>query len=521
MSDKKKIYNIILKAAIAAGFILVFWFIWYYHYREDKAGQIVLKSRYTFSVRIDSNGNVVNGEEDSDSVDHTLADAFGNLKIDEIGDVWIREFTAQYTQKYLAWSKQLKKITLNKTQILNESENTVLISFSAGMNEHDSENFASWNGVLDDGRLSCEWVVSFYIDNHYDGTATIYVKSIDTPEDYGIAQYNQNKKNNVDKVDETQKKSLTNYEIKNNTLSHSYLFVGQEGIGKKLFAKELAKMALCLSNANGFKKTVSDQEENVINNDNTNVIGNDNCSSCVKFDSSNNPDFVLIEPDGNSIKIAQIREMQENVYTKPIVSRKKVFIINDSDKMTEEAQNSLLKTLEEPPEYIIIILITANENKLLNTIKSRCLKISFNNLETNDLISYINSVQKMQVPSENLLKMCNGSIGKLMKANENLEEYNAVESTTNNFLNGKIPNVVKMLSQFEILYKSKEIINDLLDYMIVIIYEYINKSKDYRAKFLNLIAIIENTKNRIVLNNNYDMCIDNLVLKLWEETVEK
>ena len=54
MSDKKKIYNIILKAAIAAGFILVFWFIWYYHYREDKAGQIVLKSRYTFSVRIDS-----------------------------------------------------------------------------------------------------------------------------------------------------------------------------------------------------------------------------------------------------------------------------------------------------------------------------------------------------------------------------------------------------------------------------------------------------------------------------------
>ena len=59
-----------------------------------------------------------------------------------------------------------------------------------------------------------------------------------------------------------------------------------------------------------------------------NKTENDNCSSCVKFDSGNNPDFVLIEPDGNSIKIAQIREMQENVYTKPIVSRKKIFIIN-------------------------------------------------------------------------------------------------------------------------------------------------------------------------------------------------
>ena len=120
--------------------------------------------------------------------------------------------------------------------------------------------------------------------------------------------------------------------------------------------------------------------------------------------------------------------MQENVYTKTNCGEKKSIYNNDSDKMTEEAQNSLLKTLEEPPEYIIIILITANENKLLNTIKSRCLKISFNNLEESDLISYINIEQGMQVPSENLLKMCNGSIGKLMKVNENLEEYNAVES---------------------------------------------------------------------------------------------
>lgn len=336
--------------------------------------------------------------------------------------------------------------------------------------------------------------------------------------------------------------------IKNNTLSHSYLFVGQEGIGKKLFAKELAKMALCLSSAKDLENYLNKQNEENTNDANQNKkngdensakqgvstlninnelenrinqIGNDNCSSCIKFDSDNNPDFVLIEPDGNSIKIAQIREMQENVYTKPIVSNKKVFIINDSDKMTEEAQNSLLKTLEEPPEYIIIILITANENKLLNTIKSRCLKISFNNLEKNDLITYINKEPELQMPSESLLKMCNGSIGKLMKVNENLEEYSVVESTTNNFLNGKIPNVVKLLGQFEILYKSKEIINDLLDYMIVIIYEYINKNKDYRAKFLNLISIIENTKNRIVLNNNYDMCIDNLLLKIWEETVEK
>lgn len=283
--------------------------------------------------------------------------------------------------------------------------------------------------------------------------------------------------------------------VKNNAISHSYMFVGQEGIGKKLFAKELAKMELCLDDNKACNQ----------------------CSSCIKFNSENNPDFVLLEPDGSSIKISQIRELQENVYKKPIISNKKVFIIDDSEKMTEEAQNSLLKTLEEPPEYIIIILITSNENKLLNTIKSRCIKINFENIDTKDILEYISREQIMEKPSASLLTMCNGSIGKLIKIKQNLEEYNIVEQDIKNLINGKIQNIVKMFNQFDILYKSKEIIMDLLDYMTVIIYEYINDNKDYRKKFLNLISIIENTKKKLMSNTNYDMCIDELLLKMWEE----
>lgn len=286
--------------------------------------------------------------------------------------------------------------------------------------------------------------------------------------------------------------------VKNNAISHSYMFVGQEGIGKKLFAKELAKMELCLKDNKACNQ----------------------CGSCIKFNSENNPDFVLLEPDGNSIKISQIREMQENVYKKPIISNKKVFIIDDSDKMTEEAQNSLLKTLEEPPGYITIILITSNENKLLNTIKSRCLKINFNNIDTKDILEYISKRKMMENPSNSLLTMCNGSIGKLIKINQNLEEYSEIEKNTNDLINGKIKNIVKMLNQFGILYRSKEIVTDLLDYMIVITYEYISDNKDYRKKFLNLIEIIENTKLRLMSNTNYDMCIDDLLLKMWEEIDE-
>lgn len=288
--------------------------------------------------------------------------------------------------------------------------------------------------------------------------------------------------------------------INTGTISHSYLFVGQEGIGKKKIAEQFAKMILCLSEKNKACNT---------------------CSSCIKFNSSNNPDFAEIEPDGNSLKIEQIRSMQERIYEKPIVSTKKVFIINDSDKMTEPAQNSLLKTLEEPPEYIVIILITANENKLLNTIKSRCLKISFNNIDYKQMLEYIEKNQIMQQPSQNILNMCNGSFGKLAKINESLEEYNQIEKITNDMLYGRIGNIVKMFNQFEPLYKSKDIVVDLLDYMVVIIYNYIKSQEDYRAKYLNLISIIEHTKAKLSSNSNYDMCIDELLLKMWEEIQNK
>ena len=123
------------------------------------------------------------------------------------------------------------------------------------------------------------------------------------------------------------KELLTNA-VKNNKASHSYMFVGTEGIGKRLIAKEFAKMILCT--------------------DENKYCGK--CKSCMEFDSDNNPDFRIIAPDGNSLKIEQIREFQNKVAEKPIISNRKVYIINDSDKMTTEAQNCLLKTLEEPPE---------------------------------------------------------------------------------------------------------------------------------------------------------------------------
>ncbi len=215
----RAIKKILAEACLAAAACLVLFAIWYSDYRRGKANEIVLKSRYTFTIHIDSQGNVLH-DENSDEKSHTLAEDFGSLEINEIGDIWAKEFTSQFTDRYLSRSKALRNVIIYDTQILDEKKNIVLVSFSANLKDTTSEYFSSWNGILDDGRLYCEWVVQFDIDDHYDGTATIYVNTIVTPEDYGIAQYNASLENEAGAQAPTEgaQNTLAGYEIRENTL---------------------------------------------------------------------------------------------------------------------------------------------------------------------------------------------------------------------------------------------------------------------------------------------------------------
>jgi hypothetical protein len=218
--NTKRTIRIIEKTLVFASFVLIFAYVIFSRYSENKAKQITLKSRYTFAVTINSDGNVVE-PQDSSSVTHTLSQDFANLDIGQIGAIWTREFLAQYSQKYLTWSKRLSKIQIEEPEILDDSNDIVLISFSAALNDTNTDNFEEWEGVLEDGRMHCEWVVEFIIDNHYDGTATIYVSSIMTPEDYGIEQ---DTKNNVSSVviEDATESSYAYYQIKDNFLSVTY-----------------------------------------------------------------------------------------------------------------------------------------------------------------------------------------------------------------------------------------------------------------------------------------------------------
>lgn len=280
-------------------------------------------------------------------------------------------------------------------------------------------------------------------------------------------------------------KQFLNNAIKENHILHSYLFSGIEGIGKKLFAIEFAKKILCIEQ--------NDEQEN--------------CLSCLKFKSSNHPDFMILEPENNVIKIEQIRNMQEKISEKPIVSKKKVYIIVDSDCMTKEAQNCLLKTLEEPPEYATIILTTANESKLLNTIKSRCIKVKFNGLLENEINQYLKQ-NEIVVNEENYIKISQGSIGKLLDIKEDEDVYNQVNIVLENIDKNTL---IDILNKAEILYSQKDKIQEILDYINI----YLFNTKDIRK--INCIEYVEDTKRRLISNSNYDMCIDYLLLRMWEQ----
>lgn len=149
-------------------------------------------------------------------------------------------------------------------------------------------------------------------------------------------------------------------------LPHALLFTGIEGIGKNLTAKVLAKVLFC-----------SGEKEKPCNN----------CPSCRAFDAKNHPDFYCLEPEGkaNNIKIEQIRQMQSQIALSPYLADKRVVIINDAEAMNEAAENSLLKTLEEPTGDVVFILVTANKDLLLPTILSRCMKLYFAPLSEDEI----------------------------------------------------------------------------------------------------------------------------------------
>ena len=296
------------------------------------------------------------------------------------------------------------------------------------------------------------------------------------------------------------KKYLTN-SIKKNKINHAYMFEGIDGIGKKKFSQELSKILLDTQNV----------------------------------DSS--PDYINIYPDGNSIKIAQIRKLQTDIIIKPHKNYK-IYIINQADSMTIEAQNALLKTLEEPPEYAIIILITSNKEALLDTIKSRCEIIKFLPISILDLNNYLINKGIDKNRAQLLSTFARGSIEKAIELSESADfaiMRDEIQTYIEVMLDKDIIDILEIPTSMDKYKKdSISILDMLINYFrdIMLIKENVDKSmlinidkltflqnmskKITYSQVSKIIDIIEDIKKKIRSNCNFNISIQVMALNIYE-----
>ena len=157
-----------------------------------------------------------------------------------------------------------------------------------------------------------------------------------------------------------------------------------------------------------------------------------------------------------------------------------------------------------------IILINKNESSFLNTIKSRCMILRFNNISNDEIKKYLKDSLIIDNVTEKDLDIFQGSIKKAIEFKNKKYQYETIDQILENIQKNDIIDIV---NQSELLYKSKNEINEILDYINMI---FIKKAKK-DIIYTNCIQIVENTKKRIKQNSNYDMCIDNMLFGIWEE----
>ncbi len=233
-------------------------------------------------------------------------------------------------------------------------------------------------------------------------------------------------------------------DLDSGNLYGGYLFTGPAGVGKKLVALNFAKAINCQR-----KK----------------VDCCDDCSSCRRMNKMNHPNLRLISPERGSLRIEQIRDLKTEVGCKIYEGKKKIWILDESDKLTPEASNSLLKILEEPPHNLVIILITHLPALLPATVVSRCKIIEFSPLKKTDLH---NLLLKNNTPSELIplvSELAQGSIGEALKLVKEEEIFQEREKIFN-ILTGKA--------------SSLEEVFDLCE-------NWSNKENSYFQTFLNII----------------------------------
>ena len=303
-------------------------------------------------------------------------------------------------------------------------------------------------------------------------------------------------------------------------ISHAYIINGEKSSGKEFIARVFAMTLQCEKGG-----TEPCQE----------------CHSCKQALSDNQPDIIYVSHEKpNTISVDDIRaQINNDIAIKPYSSPYKIYIIPDAEMMTVQAQNAILKTIEEPPEYAVIMLLTENAEALLPTIRSRCVMMKLRNIKDQLVKKYL--MEQMEIPdykADVCVAFAQGNMGKaIMLATS--EYFNEIKEEVVHLLrNIDEMNVSELMDAVKKCMTYKMEINDYLDmiaiwYRDVLIYKatknvdrvvfsdqlrYIKAraSKSSYEGIENILYAIEKAKARLKANVNFELTMELLLLTIKE-----
>ena len=299
---------------------------------------------------------------------------------------------------------------------------------------------------------------------------------------------------------------------------HAYLFQGEEGVGKEALARTFAAGLQCQSES--ADKPCKE------------------CVSCRQMESGNQPDVIWVTREKASLGVDEIREQLCNTMDiKPFSSPYKIYLVPEAEKMTEAAQNALLKTIEEPPEYGIVLLMTSNISALLPTIQSRCLTMEFRPLSTAVVESYVK--EHCQVPDYQArasAAFAQGNLGKAMRYAKSEDFIERKDHIISLLRHVEQMDLSEMLAVIKDLGTRKDEVRDYIDLMVlwyrdVLLFKatkdinqllfqdeasYISREASHRSyeKIEEILQAFEKAKVRLRANVNFDITMELMLLTL-------
>ncbi|MGF7144362.1 DNA polymerase-3 subunit delta' [Anaerotaenia torta] len=308
--------------------------------------------------------------------------------------------------------------------------------------------------------------------------------------------------------------------IRSGKVSHAYIFHGEAGMGKKLLADAFACALQCEEGGAACGR----------------------CKSCMQAASGNHPDIIRVTHEKASIGVDDIRlQVNGDIQIKPYSSPYKIYIIGDGDKLTEAAQNALLKTMEEPPEYAVLLLLVSNITVLLPTILSRCVQLNLKPVDKAAIKEFL--MLRHQIPdykAEMAAAFSSGNVGKAIKYAASGDFEKMKEDVLHILKYIDEMELHEIISGLKVLTANKPVIEDYIDLMMlwyrdVVMYKatmdpdlllyreersFIKQQANVRSydNIDKIINAMEKAKIRLRANVNFDIAIELMLLTIKENS---